>query len=104
MPKKSLSNPEFVDCCSMSARTSRWREKTRATNKLRFNMKVLLNPKFKKYIMIGIEDSLDKEDPKTKRVENMFTRVLEKNDEGIKKFPNILEGKHFVKGIVLIEG
>ena len=38
-----------------------WRSKTRSKNKLRVNMKAILNPKFQKNIVIVIEDSYSQE-------------------------------------------
>ena len=66
-------------------------------------MKFILNPKLKKEVVIGIEDSSDEEDNKSNKVEEMLFRVLEKIDEGLKKFLELLEGRHRVKGNVVME-
>ena len=41
---------------------TKWRPKTRAKNKLRLNMKMILNPKLRKEKITVIEDSLSQED------------------------------------------
>ena len=54
--------------------------------------------------MIGIKDSLDEEDDKSKKVEEMLTGALENIDEGLEKFIELLDGRNTIKGKVVMEG
>ena len=50
----------------MQLERPRWRPKTRAVNKLRLNMKILLNPKMKKEKITVIQDSSSEENKESK--------------------------------------
>ena len=43
------------------------RPKTQATNKLRFNMKDAMIPRFKENVVVSVEDSYDEEDSESIR-------------------------------------
>ena len=103
MSEQSLFDPELFDSYTVNLRTSKRTPKTKETNKLRSNMKSLLNLTLKKDVVIGIEDSLDEEDPKSKRVEEMLTGVLETNDEVLKKLSYLLEGRNLIKENIVKE-
>ena len=64
MRNKNLkfSNVNFQRKCLLQVKKVIWRTKTRIKNKLRLNMKKILNPKLRKETITEIEDSLTKED------------------------------------------
>ena len=57
-----VSNVKFQKNSHVHVKEVKWRPKTRVKNKLRLNMKKILNPKLRKEMITVIEDSLIEED------------------------------------------
>ena len=69
---------------------SNWRPKTRAKNKLRLNMKRLLNPKLAKEKVTVIEDSSSREDLKEDEDLN-FEQVNNKREDSVIVKPSLVK-------------
>ena len=82
------------------------RPKTRPINKLRLNMKLVLNPKIKKNQVIEVQESSDdEEDDRERFVEATLTMVLDNIEHNLKRvldlvpknFPNIFDDEENLK-------
>ena len=76
MTKEPLSNIEAQVTSLSEPQIFKWRPKTRPKNKLRMNMREILDPKFKRDAMTTIEDSSSEEDQITKNVEQNLTQIV----------------------------
>ena len=77
-----ISNINFPSKSSAMIGESNWRPKTRPKNKLRLNMKKLLNPKLAKEKITVIEDSSSREDLK-EDVDLNFEQVDSKREDSV---------------------
>ena len=74
-----------------------FKPKTTLVNKLRMNMKVVLNPKFKKNQFITLHDSSseDEEGKQYKELESVLHQVLKNIDRSPKRVPKIIATDYF---------
>ena len=74
----SLSKPSNFTECSFKPVKVYQRPKTRPVNKLRLNVKEILDPKIKKDQIISVQDSSsdDEEDKRSKKLESSLNQVL----------------------------
>ena len=70
-----------------------WIQKTRPTNKLRLNMKKILNPEWQKEKLIEIDESTSEAESQSKKIEGMISKALENIEENIKSIQNIAVDK-----------
>ena len=70
MIQELSSSTKNVDTLVSDFRGRNWRKRTRLKNKLRINMKVVLNSKFQKDLVTIVEDSLSDEDPQIVDIEH----------------------------------
>ena len=92
------SNTNVLATSSSKPQVTNWRQRTRPKNKLRMNMKAVLDSKFKKNTITTIEDSSIEEDLQIKNVEYRMAQTLESIEKGLRSFPIILEEDHKEKG------
>ena len=59
------------------------RTKTRATNKLSFNMKTSMNCRFQRDVVISVEDSFDEEEKRSFRIKQQISGALKNIEDGI---------------------
>ena len=87
VPVTSLSEPQTI----------KWRPKIRPKNKLRMNMREILDPKFKRDAITTIEEYSSEEDHITKNVEQTLSQTIEDTERSIKFLPEIFERKYEAK-------
>ena len=92
------SNTKVLATSASKPQVTDWRQMTRPKNKLRMNMKAVLDSKFKKNTVTTIEDSSSEEDLQIKNVEHTVAQTLDSIEKGLKSFPKILEKYHRDKG------
>ena len=71
--------------------------KTWVTNKSRLNAKAAMDPKFKKGVVISMEQYYDEEDNQSKQVEQFLSGVLGKIKQGLQAFPDLLGDTCIIK-------
>ena len=98
MNEDSSSNVEIMVTSSSKSQNTKGRQRTRPKNKLRMNVKSILDSKFKKDMVTTIEYSSSEEDPKIMNMEQTVAQTLENIEKNLKIFPEILEGNHKNKG------
>ena len=87
----SLSKPLKPTECSSKPFKVYFRPKIRPANKLRLNMKAVLNPKIKKDKIISVHDSSsDGEGKKSKELELVLHQVLNNIDQSLRKVPDLV--------------
>ena len=59
-------------------------------------MKYAMNLRFKKNVVVIVEDYSDEEDSESRRALQLVSRVLEKIEKGLQAFPNIL-GDNYIR-------
>ena len=103
MTEDPSSNVENMVAFSLEPQNTKWRQKNRPKNKIRMNMKEILDPKFKKDMVTTIEYSSSEEDPKIMNMEQTVAQTLENIEKNLKIFPEILEGNHKDKGKIKVQ-
>ena len=85
------SNTKVLVTFSSKCQKSDWKQRTRPKNKLRMNMKVLLNYKFKKNTVTLIDDSSSEGDPQINDLEYTVNETMEDIEKCIESFPKVFE-------------
>ena len=73
-------------------------QRTRSKNKLRMNMKVVLDSKFQRYAVTIVEDSSSDEDTQTEDIEHTLDQAEEDIEKEVEHISQLPEEGHKDKG------